>query len=732
MLKRKLSTDLSGPHVSIYDDDPVLARRCSRKRLFRTKSDKQQRTWTPAKERDMSELLEYILKHEEAFQNQHRLPSLYADFGQQLEVNPDGYHANIAVWIKALTDASRAGVISMQGNTHDLLNIRATDELARALQHPQHGKPTCLPAVFNEAVQKKEMIPLKDFVNSKESIYKNSWVPSPWKVLQWSLRQVGVLGHPQQNQLATGNFVVVKNVEVAADEILKKMRDSASTADRVLSKADFLKRFSNTLNPASPLTTNDLEILLVFLARDKRAISYNAQTIKFKPEHEAVPRPVTTDDTAIANLRDTLANINGQLVPLMEKIAYADAAAREAVASREMVRAKAALRSKKITENVLARRTELAHQLETVYNDLQQAADQVEIVGAMRAGAAALKSLNEQVGGAEGVQGVVDAVNEHMAHTDEITNVINETGVPIDMIDIDDEFEALERAEMEKQNEAMPKTPIAEPSEREQRLSETEAQEKHRADIDAQEQRRAEREMQERRRQFMAARAQVRAERAREDQAEQGVDETSADLSKLSFVQESEDEMEDGQEKKRVPSSVPQPNAAKPSRSRQPHRQTLHSTALDTSQPHHPYRGNLSTLPEKLNTIPSATPRAPMQSLRSATRASRILAATIRTPASSLRFPTRAFSQSQIVKGGHGHSYDPPSGWLFGVKPGEQYEKEGWEGPMFWGFGGCTVFVVVAYAFKPDTSIQTWALEEARRRLEAEGILVDPDTVKKE
>lgn len=29
-------------------------------------------------------------------------------------------------------------------------------------------------------------------------------------------------------------------------------------------------------------------------------------------------------------------------------------------------------------------------------------------------------------------------------------------------------------------------------------------------------------------------------------------------------------------------------------------------------------------------------------------------------------------------------------------------------------------------------SIQTWALEEARRRLEAEGILTDPDTVKKE
>ncbi|KAF3761459.1 hypothetical protein M406DRAFT_20385, partial [Cryphonectria parasitica EP155] len=75
---------------------------------------------------------------------------------------------------------------------------------------------------------------------------------------------------------------------------------------------------------------------------------------------------------------------------------------------------------------------------------------------------------------------------------------------------------------------------------------------------------------------------------------------------------------------------------------------------------------------------------------------------------------------------GHGPQYDPPTGWLFGVKPGEKAEKEGWEGLAYYGFGGSLLVFAVAYAFKPDTSIQTWALEEARRRLEAEGILEDP------
>lgn len=90
-----------------------------------------------------------------------------------------------------------------------------------------------------------------------------------------------------------------------------------------------------------------------------------------------------------------------------------------------------------------------------------------------------------------------------------------------------------------------------------------------------------------------------------------------------------------------------------------------------------------------------------MQSLRTATRQIARTTPSIITRHTAI---ARTFSQSRVARGGgHGSQYDPPSGWLFGVKPGEQYEKEGWEGVMFWGFGGACVFGVVAYAFKPDT-----------------------------
>ena len=68
---------------------------------------------------------------------------------------------------------------------------------------------------------------------------------------------------------------------------------------------------------------------------------------------------------------------------------------------------------------------------------------------------------------------------------------------------------------------------------------------------------------------------------------------------------------------------------------------------------------------------------------------------------------TRSLSSTQrAAAADHAHEdqYDPPSGWLFGVKPGEKAEKEGWETIWVWGFFGSLGLGVVAYAFKPDTS----------------------------
>jgi charged multivesicular body protein 7 len=125
----------------------------------------------------------------------------------------------------------------------------------------------------------------------------------------------------------------------------------------------------------------------------------------------------------------------------------------------------------------------------------------VGVVAAMKAGGTALKSLNQELGGAEGVAEVVDAVREEMAKTDEITDIINESSQPIDELEIDDELEALERAEKEKKE----RQEKAERKKREQeeaaktaaRLQELEQLEKERKEKDLLEEQKPEEQKQE-------------------------------------------------------------------------------------------------------------------------------------------------------------------------------------------------------------------------------------------
>jgi hypothetical protein len=123
--------------------------------------------------------------------------------------------------------------------------------------------------------------------------------------------------------------------------------------------------------------------------------------------------------------------------------------------------------------------------------------------------------------------------------------------------------------------------------------------------------------------------------------------------------------------------------------------QFLNLTANINSSP----RTNNSTLPSGTFTMPLPRPVALTRVANSISQSSPL---TI-----SQRTFVRGFSQTKQRKAAdHAHEdhYDPPSGWLFGVKPGEKAEKEGWETVWVWGFFGSLALGVVAYAFKPDTS----------------------------
>ncbi|KAL5396643.1 hypothetical protein PMIN02_003023 [Paraphaeosphaeria minitans] len=458
---KKRRWDVSGASQAPAQPPTPTAQPQPRKRLFKKpRSPGSLRRRAPClryRKSDMTDPVQYIETHEEAFKNPNRLASLYSDFREQQHINPDGYVANLDAWKKALENTAREGLLPGSGATRNLLIIDSGRELTRALQHNDFGLPTCLREVLQDAVKKGAFVSAQDWLTSTQSIYDKSWFKLPKVSIggvlsgAWELGRNKLLG--PSTQLPAGPFVVVANVEAAAEAILDQRREqpNVSIADRIYSKAAFLERFRNVLNLNAPITARDLDILLVHMVRDRHELAVKGGVIKFKADAEDLPSPVTQEDAAMAELRDAIDRVQARLVLLHENIKKSGLAAKEAVQLKQLTRAKTCLRSKKLSESSAEHYTNLSVQLEESYMKLQQAADHVGMLEAMKAGAEAMALLNKQVDGAEGVQKVMDSVNEEIATTEEITNIINESATPIDESEIDDEFAKLERTEKEKQ-----------------------------------------------------------------------------------------------------------------------------------------------------------------------------------------------------------------------------------------------------------------------------------------
>ena len=385
-----------------------------------------------------------------------RLPALYSDFRGLRNTNPDGYHANVSAWRRGLASLVRAGLApsgsgSASAPNHIVLN--ADESLLRSLESKQYGRPLALGAVIHEAAQEKDLVPLQDFLKAKESIYHKSWSSIPWTVASWGFRQLGLTGAftlGGDDRLPGGQYVVIANAEAASKALLEQTAGLSSRFETTFSRVQFQTEFKDSILKGQRLSETDLEVLLRFMSRDQGLLLYNGKTIKIKsPGVQEVA--ITAEDETIASLKELTESLSHQTAVLDKRIEELAITAKEAVAKNNRVSALAALKSKKRAEASLQQRFATLSQLEEVAAKIEQASDNVQLVKVMGASTDVLKSLNAQVGGAEGVEEVVDHLREQMGQADEVSSILAEQGPAVDEAELDDELEALEREEQRKE-----------------------------------------------------------------------------------------------------------------------------------------------------------------------------------------------------------------------------------------------------------------------------------------
>lgn len=312
--------------------------------------------------------------------------------------------------------------------------------------------------MLDEGVRNGKLMTVGDFSAAEHSIYQKSWIPGPFTILKWSLSQLGLLRHgsyDMNGHLRQGSFVLVEGLEQMSKQLVAlQTKKGSAVTDRVMSKEIFAEEVAHT--EVGTLSSNEIELLLRYLSRDKELLSYDANTVKFKPTSAEHPEPITQEDSTIASIKSLITSLDSQISSLNSRIASLQLAAKSAVEAKNKNAALSALRSKKLAESNLQSRTETLHKLEEVYNKIEQAVDQVQMMQVMQASTATLKSLNKRIGGVENVDTIMDDLREQMDKVDEVGQVIQEPlrgDAVLNEAEVDDEFEAMEKEEAARKEE---------------------------------------------------------------------------------------------------------------------------------------------------------------------------------------------------------------------------------------------------------------------------------------
>ncbi|KKA28297.1 hypothetical protein TD95_003013 [Thielaviopsis punctulata] len=389
-----------------------------------------------------------------------RIPALYSDFREQRATAPQSFYEKVDAWKQALCKVAW-GAPSPQGIESNHLIITINGSLLQRLKTQRFGSPQALGTVIREALASKDMYRLSDFLQSKQSIYSYSLSALPWAALSWAVSQVWPSGNSgSEDRLETGTFVLIPNLNAALQRLSDVTEGLTTDFERIFTKDKFIQQFATEIIENTRLSYADMEALLVFASRDKGAIAYDGKTVKLLTYSNSRPE-ITEDDASVASLKSLVEDLQMQTELMHQRVQTLAQQAKEALAKNNRLGALSILKTKKLTETALEARYTTMHQLESVMRKLEQASDNVQLVKNMESAAAVLQGLNEEAGGVDKVDTVVQNLRDHMADVDEIGTVLttaNAAGVAgaapaVDEDELDAELTAMEADEKKKAEE---------------------------------------------------------------------------------------------------------------------------------------------------------------------------------------------------------------------------------------------------------------------------------------
>lgn len=391
-----------------------------------------------------------------------RLRSLYNDFSKLKLLNPEGYDANIYAWSSLLQTLARKNYFGLfsfsvyEPSLEDLLSL------------PEYGKPRSLGDVLQAMLDTETIVPVSQFVShqTKFSLKKDvSSSLSPRVLLSWIMKLAGFgqfKSVDTKSKLVSERYIIWNQLVVMGSNILRHLQekmDKGVYSDCLYTGRLLRQHILESLG--KDISTVELGILLVYWSRDQRVCLFerpaneladdlDAAVVKFRPEQ------ITSEDIAIANLRDNASKVAKREIYLHEKIESTKGSIKvllqQQVKTNEDTtrqRIKSLLSTKRLLTKAFTETSELSIQLSTILSKIDDSSNNIATYQLLSQSSKALTSMQSKID-IDQVLDLKEDIQEQIQTTDEITNALS---APQNASDDEIELELQEMEREAQQNE---------------------------------------------------------------------------------------------------------------------------------------------------------------------------------------------------------------------------------------------------------------------------------------
>lgn len=365
--------------------------------------------------------------------SESRLRSLYGDFANLKQLNPEGYEANIQAWRSLFEDLIKHKVVD-----DSILSLSVNATTSHLLSISKYGEPRSLTIILEELVNNGVLVPLTLFEQDPFSYIpqdNTGWLSinqlNVKKILTWGVQALGFrstfrvldkLGKLKHERYISTSSLLSTGLKIR--QKLAEFSQKGSCTELLFNRrlfGEFLRKLEPTISPT------DVDILLTYLKTYttllKTSVVEGKEYIKLGSGHEHFE--INDVDISIIDLMANIEPLKNRISFLSNKIADIEDLIRKSVriksSSDDSI--KSLLRVKKAFIKSLEHSSTNMSHLETTLLKIDEATYNKDIYRIIESSSSILSSLNSEIS-IDKINDIKDSLTSDMKLTDEISDAL--------------------------------------------------------------------------------------------------------------------------------------------------------------------------------------------------------------------------------------------------------------------------------------------------------------------